>query len=257
MKPSLTGPQMILLFLHGPLLLPSRSGPAGPGPLMKPLQWAISVPPLLRQFSTFAASPPSLLLSHLRPHTYPGCFPPLGLPLLALPLAPCEPLARWRHAPPPLQRWMDQAVFWSTPKTAQRAPHSTARHGLWERRHNRDLTPAVRRVDTGLKQLFVFFILAPTQGRTGERCARASASRFGSRWCKVRRSCRQRVLWRVYRRFSECHCNVRPPLYLCWMSARWAAARAVGFAAWRGIYLRGVLQAGAAFRWSNVAANIL
>lgn len=86
-----------------------------------------TVPPLLRQFSwpTFDASPP--LLSHLRLHTYPGCFPPLGLPLLALRLAPCEALARWRHAPPPLQRWMDQAAFWSTPKTAQHgaAPHGT------------------------------------------------------------------------------------------------------------------------------------
>lgn len=33
--------------------------------------------------------------------------------------------------------------------------------------------------------------------------------RFGSQWCKVLLFYQQRVLWRVYPRYSECQCNVR------------------------------------------------
>lgn len=49
-----------------------------------------------------------------------------GPPLPALLLAPGQPLPWWRQAPPPLQRWMDQAACLIHSKTAQ---HGTAQHG--------------------------------------------------------------------------------------------------------------------------------
>lgn len=96
------------------------------------------------------------------------------------------------------------------------------------------------RVDTGLSTFFVF---SPHTGQAGG-VARASVSRFGSQWCKVRRSCRQRVPWRVYRRFSECHCNVRHLSVLpAFLLSVWREPRALwGFAAWRGIYKRGDIE---------------
>lgn len=121
----------------------------------------------------------------------------LGGPFLpALLLASVEPLPRWRQAPPPLQRWMDRAACRIHSKTAQHGTARTSFPGIetgievW-----RDSEGAPGK-GLSISTVVLFFLhragrgSAPTVLRV---YVCAFVSRFGSRWCKVRRSYRQRV----------------------------------------------------------------
>lgn len=109
----------------------------------------------------------------------------------------------------PLQcEWIKQPVWSHQKSTAKSGTHRTI---FQNNKTNRTLTGQLD-LQKGPYPVSIWYILPLSLNRrelqpTVYMCVFIPG--FGSQWCKVRLFYQQRVLWRVYPRYSECQCNVR------------------------------------------------